>query len=193
MGVAAWLDHVDIVAARCNPLVRRCRIPDAAASATPRYIVQNKAQTICATRQPRTVRMCRCAASGSIGARVLRPTSPGESVVVEPPPFARTALRREHCVIDTLVLSAADFADEKPLLDLGSNLLWRLYKVNVRRLIDMVKGLYQQRNRGPIAKDISPDEMHIISFHPGLIHNAQWATRHKLEVDDYPCVGVARI
>ncbi|KAI5459007.1 hypothetical protein BGZ63DRAFT_426319 [Mariannaea sp. PMI_226] len=128
--------------------------------------------------------------------------------------------------VDVLVLSAADFSNEKPVLGIGADAVWSSFKTNLRGPLDMVEGLAKQQSSSPkavlnvstqainmfynsqlaaaavrpvygltknsgtlllqqIAKDVSPEQLQIISFHPGVVHNENY-TAVGIKKEDLP-------
>ncbi|KAH8879765.1 putative short-chain dehydrogenase, partial [Thozetella sp. PMI_491] len=135
-----------------------------------------------------------------------------------------SGLQQDGVFVDTLVLNAADFTEEKPILDLGADRLWTAYETNVRGPLDMVEGLSKQpgdrpkaivnvatqainmfydvqlfpaslvpgygltKNAGTllmqqIAKDVSPEKLQVVSFHPGMIYSDALKQRGVQETD----------
>ena len=47
-------------------------------------------------------------------------------------------------LVDVLILNAASFSEELPLLELGAEKLWSAYETNVRGLLDMLEGINKQ-------------------------------------------------
>lgn len=62
-----------------------------------------------------------------------------------------TRLAQRNILVDVLVLNAADFVEEKPILELGRGRLWEAYVTNVRGLLDMVEAFNAQHRGGPKA------------------------------------------
>ncbi|KAI0970681.1 short-chain dehydrogenase [Xylaria arbuscula] len=57
-------------------------------------------------------------------------------------------LKSDGIVVDVLVLSAAGFPPNKPLLDLGTAETWTLFGMNVRAQLQMSERFYKQEERG---------------------------------------------
>jgi NADP-dependent 3-hydroxy acid dehydrogenase YdfG len=57
--------------------------------------------------------------------------------------------QRDGIFVDTLVLNAATFSEEKPLLELGAEQVWAAYETNVRGPLDMVEGFNKQPGDKP--------------------------------------------
>ncbi|KAI1108876.1 NAD(P)-binding protein [Nemania sp. NC0429] len=59
--------------------------------------------------------------------------------------------RADGVVVDVLVLNAAGFAPLKPLLDLGTDGVWKTYDANVRAQLQMTERFYKQEGKGSSA------------------------------------------
>ncbi|KAH8432692.1 SDR family NAD(P)-dependent oxidoreductase [Aspergillus melleus] len=136
-------------------------------------------------------------------------------------------LSNDGIVVDTLVLNAASFSEEKPIVELGADKVWEAYEVNVRGPLELVQGFTSQtannrpkaivnvatqainmlydsqlflaakrpvygltKNAGTmliqqIAKDANPEELQIVSFHPGVLYSAEFK-RMGLSESDLP-------
>ncbi|KAK4061638.1 uncharacterized protein Triagg1_10180 [Trichoderma aggressivum f. europaeum] len=105
-------------------------------------------------------------------------------------------LEGEGIVVDVVVMNAASFGDAKSLLEAGRDRVWQSYITNVQSHLDFAERLYEQKgqvaiyiwtgvtpqipsygltkNSGTalmqqIAKDVRPDELQIVSIHPGSV------------------------
>ncbi|KAI0448777.1 short-chain dehydrogenase [Xylaria acuta] len=123
-------------------------------------------------------------------------------------------LKLEGVVVDVLVLNAVAFPPKKPLRDIGTEGIWKLFDINVRAQLQMSERFYKQEEKGGsetkastppaylvyvssvsvhdfnvgseypgyaltkhsvqlglqlIAQDSPPEEIQIISYHPGAI------------------------
>ncbi|KAJ8131734.1 hypothetical protein O1611_g1888 [Lasiodiplodia mahajangana] len=111
-------------------------------------------------------------------------------------------LKSEGTVVDVLALNAVGFPPKKPLRDIGTHGIWKLFDVNVRAQLQMSERFLRQDGIGEtktkaisvhdfnvgseypgyaltkhsvqlalqlIAQDSSPEEVQIISYHPGAI------------------------
>ncbi|KAI1306932.1 putative short-chain dehydrogenase [Xylaria venustula] len=61
-------------------------------------------------------------------------------------------LRDDGVVVDVLVLNVAAFAPKKPLLEVGTDDVWKLFDVNVRAQLQMTERFYKQEGKG--ASDV---------------------------------------
>ncbi|KAI0815863.1 putative short-chain dehydrogenase [Xylaria sp. FL0064] len=61
-------------------------------------------------------------------------------------------LRDDGVVVDVLVLNVAMFAPKKPLLEVGTSEVWKIFDANVRAQMQMVERFYKQEGKG--ASDI---------------------------------------
>ncbi|PLB54173.1 NAD(P)-binding protein [Aspergillus steynii IBT 23096] len=134
-------------------------------------------------------------------------------------------LDSDGIVVDTLVLNAAAFSEEKPVVELGAAKVWEAYEVNVRGPLEMVHSFASQKptnrpraivnvasqvinmlyesqlfiaakrpvygmtkNAGAmlmqqIAKDTNPEELQIVSFHPGILYSDEFQRMGLSETD----------
>ncbi|KAI1430306.1 putative short-chain dehydrogenase [Xylaria sp. FL1777] len=60
-------------------------------------------------------------------------------------------LRDEGVVVDVLVLSVSVFAPKKPLLEVGTADVWKLYDTNVRAQLQLTERFYKQEGKGASA------------------------------------------
>ncbi|KAI3332200.1 NAD(P)-binding protein [Xylariaceae sp. AK1471] len=83
-------------------------------------------------------------------------------------------------VVDVLVLNAAGLSPLKPLLDLGTEAVWKAYDVNVRAQMQMTERLYKQEGKG--ASDTK-----------NLVH-VSTANIHEFETfgQNYPAYGLTK-
>jgi NAD(P)-dependent dehydrogenase (short-subunit alcohol dehydrogenase family) len=51
-------------------------------------------------------------------------------------------------VVDVLVLNAAGFSPQKPLLEVGTEAIWQAYDTNVRAQMHMTERFYKQQGKG---------------------------------------------
>jgi NAD(P)-dependent dehydrogenase (short-subunit alcohol dehydrogenase family) len=58
-------------------------------------------------------------------------------------------LQRDAISVDILVLNAADFTEQKPILELGVDRLWAAFETNVRGAFDMVESFWKQPDDKP--------------------------------------------
>ncbi|KAJ5819461.1 hypothetical protein N7474_005052 [Penicillium riverlandense] len=58
-------------------------------------------------------------------------------------------LEQDGIVVDILILNAADFTDQKSILDLGAQRVWKSYEVNVRGPLDLVARFHKQNDKKP--------------------------------------------
>ncbi|KAI0431014.1 putative short-chain dehydrogenase [Xylaria sp. FL1042] len=57
-------------------------------------------------------------------------------------------LRDDGVVVDVLVLNVAVFAPKKPLLEIGTSEVWKIYDANVRAQMHMTERFYKQEGKG---------------------------------------------
>ncbi|KAI0537990.1 putative short-chain dehydrogenase [Xylaria digitata] len=57
-------------------------------------------------------------------------------------------LRADGIVVDVLVLNVAIFAPKKPLLEVGTADVWKVYDVNVRAQLQLTERFYKQDDKG---------------------------------------------
>ncbi|TGJ79123.1 hypothetical protein E0Z10_g9649 [Xylaria hypoxylon] len=57
-------------------------------------------------------------------------------------------LRADGIFVDVLVLNVAAFAPSKPLLEVGTDAIWKIYGANVRAQLQMTERFYKQEGKG---------------------------------------------
>lgn len=63
--------------------------------------------------------------------------------------------RADGVVVDVLVLNAAGLAPLKPLLDVGTDGVWKTYDANVRAQLQMTERFYKQEGKGASDTKVS--------------------------------------
>lgn len=67
-------------------------------------------------------------------------------------------LEEEGSVVDVLVLNAVKISDQNPILDVGTEGIWKDYDMNLRAQLQMTEKFYKQKKQGapgPKVRDTS--------------------------------------
>ncbi|KAI0458786.1 hypothetical protein F5B21DRAFT_459427 [Xylaria acuta] len=80
--------------------------------------------------------------------------------------------RADGVVVDVLVLNAAGFAPQKPLLDVGTEGVWQTYDMNVRAQMQMTERFYKQEGKG------ASDTKYLVHVSSASIHDFNLGTRY---------------
>ncbi|KAI1347350.1 putative short-chain dehydrogenase [Xylaria sp. FL0043] len=74
-------------------------------------------------------------------------------------------LRDDGIVVDVLALNVAAFAPKKPLLEIGTNEVWKIFNGNVRAQMQMVELFYKQEGKG------ASDTKNLVHVSTAAIHD----------------------
>lgn len=78
-------------------------------------------------------------------------------------------LKADGTVADVLVLNAVAFPPKKPLRDIGTHDIWKLFDVNVRAQLQMSERFYKQQNSGgPETKASTSECIRSVYYQEGL-------------------------
>ncbi|KAI0408956.1 putative short-chain dehydrogenase [Xylaria palmicola] len=104
-------------------------------------------------------------AGGEAGDRVLGlPCDISDAAAVE---ALWDRLRADGVSVDVLVLNAAAFAPLKPLLEVGTKGVWKIFDANVRAQLHMTERFYKQTGRGAT----SDSTRYLVHVSSGAIHD----------------------
>ncbi|KAH6977523.1 putative short-chain dehydrogenase [Ilyonectria sp. MPI-CAGE-AT-0026] len=75
------------------------------------------------------------------------------------------SLEEEGSVVDVLVLNAVKISYQKPILDVGTEGIWKDYDMNLRAQLQMTEKFYKQKKQG------APGPKHLINVSTFAIHD----------------------
>ncbi|GAW12026.1 hypothetical protein ANO14919_013810 [Xylariales sp. No.14919] len=83
-------------------------------------------------------------------------------------------LRADGIVVDVLALNVATFAPKKPLLEVGTDDIWKIYDANVRAQLQMTERFYKQEGKG------ASDTKNLVHVSTASIHDFIRITKENL-------------
>ncbi|KAK7430770.1 hypothetical protein QQZ08_002814 [Neonectria magnoliae] len=89
------------------------------------------------------------------------------------------SLEQEGTVVDVLVLNAVKISDHKPILDVGTEGIWKDYDMNLRAQLQMTERFYKQKGQG------APGPQYLVNVSTYAIHDWKAAS-------DFPGYGLTK-